>query len=946
MAQNPFCINYSTNDGLPSANIYSIYQDEKGFLWFTTDAGIVKYDSHTFSLFNTDNGLSDNEVFQMKRDHKGRVWLLTLNGKTSYIFHDKIYNESNSALVKRISGSSLMSDFYEDAQKNIYFLYRDGEIAIVKPNDQVIKKSKAKIPHIGVWKNKDKLSFLTPLGIYSEDSNLLIHNNLASNHNRTYHFQNENYLSHDNELFRVGINNQLEKIVAIPEKTEILQMYIEKNKIWICTRNGLYLKEKQGLKRYFENEIVSNVTRDFEGGYWISTLKNGVYYVPSFEVFINNMNASTPTKLNCISINDKKEIWIGGEYNTYFVKSANQDFVKETFPSGNQTDEVKSIRFFNGNTYIIGKTMITEIDNHHKKTAFGFGGNDILIDEQDCFIGYNLTFKMSLKKIDQIIKSKKATLNVLLSKRTSVFSKDSKNNIWIGTNTGLYQYNRKDSITNWSTKSNNLQSSIQDLYFDDATKTLLVASNSKGIITVKNNQVIDQISKKNGLNSITCNTIKKIADDYYLVGSNNGLNSIAFKNKTYTIKNLNAILGLKNKRINDIDYLDDIVYLATDNGLLYFNIKNIERKNSQPKCLIESLKNQSGIVPQQQQYQFNYNNNDLSINYTGISYINQNNLSYYYKLDGQNDKWSATNESQINYKSLAPKKYTFCVYCMDGYGVKSNTATISFEILAPFWQKTWFILLCILLISLLIYAFIKYQLKQQQQLFEIERASIQFERDKANLEKQMIDLEQKALRLQMNPHFIFNALNTIKGYYSEGDAVNASTYISKFSKLLRMLLENTDQVISLANEIEMLQLYIELTKIRYKNKFEYELFVDDHLNSNDIAIPTLLLQPIVENAIIHGLAPKNEMGLLKISFLKNENQLECHVEDNGIGRDASKKNQKHKEYQSKALEITTERIALFSKDIGKSTFEIIDLISDGKSTGTKVIVTIPLINIW
>ncbi len=945
MAQDPFCINYTTTDGLPSANIYSIYQDEKGFLWFTTDAGIAKYDSHSFVLFNTDNGLSDNEVFQMKRDHKGRVWLLTLNGKTAYIYRDKIYNETNSDLVKKISGSSLMSDFYEDAQNNIYFSYRDGEIAIVKPNDQVLEKGKAKIPHIGLWKNQNKLSFLTPLGIYDEN-NLPIHPQLASNYNRAYHIRNENYVSHNNELFRVDINNQLEKIVAIPEKTEILQMYIEKNKIWICTRNGLYLKEKQGLKRYFEDEIVSNVTRDFEGGYWISTLKKGAYYVPSFAVFVNNMNATTPTKLNCISINDEKEIWVGGEFNNYFIKPHNQNFVKQTFSSENQPDQIKSIRFFNGDTYVVGKTKVLKIDNHQKKSSFGFGANDILIDQTDLFIAYNLTFKVALKNLTKVIEEKKIGPHLLLSKRASVFEKDSKNNTWIGTNNGLYQYNRKDSITNWSTKSDYLQTSIQDLYFDNLTQTLLVASNSKGIITVKEDQTIRQISRKNGLNSITCNTIKKTANDYYLVGSNNGLNSIFFKNNSYTIKNLNPILGLKNKKINDIGFLDDVVYLATDNGLLYFNIKNIERKNSQPKCLIENLKNQNGVVLQQQPYQFHYSNNDVSINYTGISYINQNNLTYYYKLDGQSEHWSKTNESQINYKSLAPKQYTFSVYCMDGYGVKSNTAVISFEILAPFWQKTWFILLSIVLISLLIYAFIQYRLKQQQKLFEIEKTSIQFERDKANLDKQMTDLEQKALRQQMNPHFIFNALNTIKGYYSEGDAVNASTYISRFSKLLRMLLENADQSISLANEIEMLRLYIELTKIRYKNKFEYALFVAEELNVNDLLIPTLLLQPIVENAIIHGLAPKSEKGLLKISFLRKVNQLECHVEDNGIGREASKKKQKHKEYESKALEITTERIALFSKGIGPSTFEIIDLMSDGKASGTKVIVTIPLISIW
>ncbi|MBL0013695.1 MAG: hypothetical protein IPP30_08085 [Flavobacterium sp.] len=115
-SQDPYYINYTTNDGLPSSTIYSIYQDARGFLWFTTDAGIVKYDSHAFTLYNTEDGLSDNEVFQMKKDHKGRIWLLTLNGKTCFFYKNKLYNESNSALVRKISGSSLLVDFYEDTK--------------------------------------------------------------------------------------------------------------------------------------------------------------------------------------------------------------------------------------------------------------------------------------------------------------------------------------------------------------------------------------------------------------------------------------------------------------------------------------------------------------------------------------------------------------------------------------------------------------------------------------------------------------------------------------------------------------------------------------------------------------------------------------------------------------------------------------------------------------
>ncbi|WP_298220610.1 sensor histidine kinase [Flavobacterium sp.] len=947
VAQDPYYINYNTNDGLPSSTIYSIHPDEKGFLWFTTDAGIAKYDSHTFTSYTTDNGLPDNEIFQMKKDHKGRTWLLTLNGKTCFLYRNKLYNEFNSALVKKISGSSLIIDFYEDNQNNCYFVYKDGTIMIVNEKDEVIQKSNPGFSLFGVWGNKNKLFYLCTLGVFDQKNKSLNPDFHCSNYYRMFHIGKEQYFSEQNHLYHVNDNNHISTVLTLAEDIEILQLFVENPyKIWICTRKGLFLYENQTLKNhFFKNEVVSNIAKDFEGSYWISTLKNGAYYVPSFEVFVDNMNEANPLKLNCISINAQKEIWLGGDNNNYYYKSPGKSLVKNTLLTDHQTDQIRNIRFFGSNKYIAGKKMVLKIDAKKNTINYGFGSNDILIDGDDFFIGYNVTFKISNKLLNKqyppILKDK-----LLLSKRTNVFAQDTNHNVWIGTNNGLYCYNKKDSVVDWSSKLGNIKTTISDLYFDSESKTLWVATASKGVFCIKNKESVQHISKKNGLNSITCNSLIKIAPDYYLVGTNNGLNAVIFQDNAYKIKNLNTILGLKNKRINDIAFLDNIVYLATDAGLISFNIKNINTKKIRPKCWISYLRNGSKTMANKPQHQFNYDNNDVSINFVGISYINQNNLTYYYKLDGQNDSWSPTTESQINYRSLAAGKYTFSVYCNNGYGIKSPIESVSFEILAPFWQQPWFVFLGIVILGLLIYFFIKYRLQQQQKRFEMEKVTIQIERDKAHLERQTIDLEQKALRQQMNPHFIFNALNTIKGYYSEGDMINASTYISKFSKLLRMLLENADQTIALASEIEMLRLYIELTKIRYKNKFEFELFVDERLNINDVAIPTLLLQPIVENAIIHGLAPKNKKGLLKISFLINQNQLECHVEDNGIGREASGKKQKHKEYQSKALEIATERIALFSKDIGPSTFEIIDLISGGKASGTKVIVTIPLINIW
>lgn len=943
LAQEPYSINYSINEGFPTSTIYSVTQDKNGFLWFSTDVGIVKYDSHKFELLNTDSGLSDNEVFQMKTDFKGRTWLLTLTGRLTYIYKDKIFNESNSVLVKKASGSGIAVDFYQDDSKTIYITFRNGEISIIKPNDEVIKKTNQALSINGLWKTKDSI-YVIDKAVANLTTNKKISPFTSSSFLKIHHSEFGEYLSNNNIFYKIYDGNHFEKIIEIPKKVEILNSFTEsENKTWICARTGLYLLVNHALKQvFFKDFTVTGITKDFEGGYWVSTIGNGIFYIPSFNFYVDKLSQEKTTRLNCISINNKNEIWVGGFENDYYIKKKEAPFEKKILKSGVRTDKISNIRFDNNTTYVIGKLGIKKIDADEKETVLGFSGNDMIINNTQTYIGYSYTYNIPTEKITSIVNGISKP-NLFINKRTNIFAIGQKNCVWVGTNFGLYQLFKNGTLVFWGNKNEDLKSSIEDLFYDTDSKTLFVASASKGILIISGNE-ITAFTTKEGLNSNTCNSIKKIASQNYLIGTNNGLNSLKFKDGKFHVQNLNAILSLKNSRINDIDYLNNKVYLATANGLLYFNLDHLYIKKPKPRCHITKLVNNNKIL--KNNAVLPYNQKDISIEFNGISFLNQGNLTYFFKLNNKNEGWTKSSESKINYKSLAAGKYTFSVFCKNGFNAKSDIKTISFEILPPFWQKPWFILLMILMGGLAIYIFIKYRLNRQKQKFEIEKKNIQIERDKAQLEKQMVELEQKALRLQMNPHFIFNALNTIKGYYSEGDAINASSYISKFSKLLRMLLENTEQLIPLSKEIEMLEIYINLTKIRYKNKFEYELIVDKSLDTNEIAIPTLLLQPIVENAIIHGLAPKENKGTLIVRFLYKNNQLKCSVEDNGIGRAASKMIQKNKEYQSKALEITKERLALLDTNMGKSTIEIIDLEVDSVPSGTKVIITIPLISIW
>lgn len=927
-AQEPFSINYSISEGLPSTNVYSAFQDVNGMLWFTTDVGIVRYNSKTFELFNTDNGLSDNEVFNLVRDAKGRMWTQTVNGKPSFIYNNKIYNEYNSPLAKKAKGSGMIIDMYTDDAQNLYLTFKNGELCIIDRNDSVTRFNNYPASINGVWKDKS-LYVLTGELIYNQTNRAESPAPTGHLPFRVYHRSNKTFVSAGNLLF-VPERNSLVKILEIDKSLDIINVVEEDHKLWICTRTGLVLYENgRFINQFFKEQLVSDILKDLEGNYWVTTLNKGVFFVPSFQVnqFLKDK------KINCLGVRNGNELWFGGFENNLYVKNS-KGISAEILNVGWLKNKISNIRFFGDTTYIIAKSGL-EVRIGSKKTEYLVSGNDIISVPGYKYIA--TTFTARVKNEDFNAPNLAwASRKGILSKRTNVLCLDRKGDIWMGTNFGLHRYNERDSVANIGEKYDDLSISIEDLYYDPENDLLLVGTASKGLVILKDDVFYKKISSLNGLNSNTIHSIKKIASNTYLVGSNNGLNKVELTEDTgrVSVVSYNSNFGINNRRIKDIELVQDTIYLATDNGLLYFNTGYLGKKNIQPKCVIIEVR-----TAFENNNTINYKNNSISFSYIGISFIDHGDVQYFYKLDNQDKDWSSTKETQINYKSLPAGKYRFSVYCVNGFGQKSPVQSVDFEILPPYWQQWWFRILAALLVMYLFYLISRRRLKKQQRRFEKEKSIIQVERDKAQMEKQMVELEQKALRMQMNPHFIFNGLNTIKGYYAEGNFLNASNYISKFSRLLRKLLENEEQVTTLDNEIEMLKLYIELTQTRYEGKFEYSITLAPDIQAEEILIPNLLLQPLVENAIIYGLSPKTEKGLLSIDFITRDDLLVCTVTDNGIGREASFQNQKNREHKSMAINITVERLALFD---GRSKMEYLDMMDGGRPAGTKVTITIPI----
>ena len=214
------------------------------------------------------------------------------------------------------------------------------------------------------------------------------------------------------------------------------------------------------------------------------------------------------------------------------------------------------------------------------------------------------------------------------------------------------------------------------------------------------------------------------------------------------------------------------------------------------------------------------------------------------------------------------------------------------------------------------------------------------------MEKNMLEMEQKALRLQMNPHFIFNAMNTVQALIAKKDEKTARYYLAKFSKLMRKILENSRKtLITIHDEIEALENYLNLEQLSNEDNFDYEIIVDENIQTDAYGIPPLLLQPFAENSIVHGIKELNHRGKITINFEWKETFIECSVSDNGRGRLAAKevRHQKSSYHKSTALVLTQERLASLSDELPVKSFEIIDM---KEPSGTKVILRIPVIEVF
>ena len=749
---------------------------------------------------------------------------------------------------------------------------------------------------------------------------------------------------------------------------------------------------------------ITFITQDAAGSYWIGTLEGGLnYYNPVIGKAIHyegteNASAGFNDKGAWCTFTSRDGIlWIGSDWtrgNLYRIDPFRREIPHYKIPGG-------VVCFYeepNGIFWTAGEELIrNDIDKGIKKRykIINPTTEEIRIIKQDLqgnfWVGTSFGLKLWNKEKENFITYKNDPKNnsSLSNNNVNTIYEDRDSNLWIGTFRGFNLWNSKTgSFTRYFINPNDTSlfgPGNVSAILRDKTGKLWIGTFGGGV-----NLFNRESNKfKNYLKGTKVKCLYEDADAALWLGANDGLykfdrsadafiryrvsgsfteipdvSGLVEDNQKYLwLQTSVGMMSLNPQRNETRNYginkasfdfawnycykgRDGKLYFTESGGYYSFYPTDFTQHIIPPEIIFTGFSlgdklmkpgNKGPLketISQTTEIRLQYNQNVFSFDFAAIDYTNPEDNRHLFMLENYNNNWQpAGSDRRASYFNIPPGKYVFRVKAANSKGAWAEKK-IDIIILPPWWSTWWAYSICGLLVAAVVFAAFRLQ----------KRRIVMAERQKT----QKRELEMQALRAQMNPHFIFNSLNSINRFILQNDRAQASEYLTKFSKLMRMILQNSQaSLITLESELESLDLYLNLESLRFNYHFDYNITVPKDLDKEVLQVPPLILQPYVENAIWHGLMHKEEKGHLDIDISEEGDHLFLKIKDNGVGREkakamSSKSATKHK---SMGLRITESRIANLQKNGSQgSPVTIHDLVNDnGDAAGTEVIIKMPAI---
>jgi len=891
--------NYTVKDGLPSNHVYKITQDANGFIWILTDKGIVKYNGNEFKTFTTRQGLATNDVWGANVTPDGKIWYLSKSSKLGYIENDSVYAFSsvekneifNPLYTSQVGNEIFLSSSTKTHQlvNNKWGVIYDGKYGEITPKT-ILKHSK--ISHFKTNINLDSIL------IFNKKKQLL-----KSFYTKDFQYKSIKRGQLTDSLFywvsEAGyqiLNLNTLKLIERTYKNEIdittskhARINILNNQLQISGTGFVgILDTNYSISKtiYFPSELNAHFAIiDNKNTVWIATFTNGVYKIPN-----SNRNVS-------FSFTNEKVGAISNVGNQLIANVFGKGFYKFN------TSTKKFNPFINEKSFLYSATQIKELKQQFyiSKNEIKHYNNNKLITNSNTFedekprqlVYFNKNlygfFTFGIKKINPIDLTIKKEYQQPGCTNLLVFNKE----LLIATSNGLKQL-KNETIEEFKFDKKPFNKPILNLK-KVSDKLLLVNTDGFG-------------SYLTDLNTITLLPKSEflIVQDAFIqrneiwLATNMGVLYYKKVDGIYgLVKSYNESDGLPSKNINSLSIYKDKLIVSSNNGIAILQ-KNTKAASLFLDIYIDKATYNNYPITKNNNFEFTENNN-VSFTVSTINFSENKGLLYNYKLGPIQNNWIKTNSSTFNFSDLQPNNYTLTI---EANGIEKQ---LEFKII-PLWYQTTVSKIAITFLVFSIFGILIYFVRTK----ELEKKMQEF-----NKEKQLSEFELHALRSQMNPHFVFNSLNAIQYYITKNDVELSEKYLVKFSRLIRKFFDfSRDKFISLEQEISLLKNYLEIEKMRFGDHFNFQFFIDENLNLAEQKIPSMLLQPIVENAVNHGLFHNEGKGLIKIHFLKNcKNFLVVQISDNGVGLKKAQeiKENSIKTHISKSNDLLKNRINLLNQ---------------------------------
>ncbi len=929
LGQLPGYVHYDINNGLAGSTVYNIIQDKDGFLWMATNAGLCRYDGTRFVNYTLADGLSETEIIQVYADTKGRVWFAPFKNSIGYYYQGKIHTSENDSLLRNIHFKNVVLDISEDAHGNISL---DGSTPL-DDHVQITPQGKIQYGYRAV-----KPFCLPVFRHYHPTSN----SNYQSH--STYYALYGIYVdqtSHIDSLYLFSCHTQ--KQYTLPKKYLPVTLYVVNDTIlYINSTNGVYeynLSSGKLQGEYLKGLTVTCTFQDDEKNIWFGTLENGLYKKinPQIHTFSFHTNTGYDKGIYCFQ-QLGGEVYAANETIWQVKKQGRSTSLWVTPWSTTQQSnfsQAKLIYFVpktNGHVLCVGSTYIADIDRktHQVCRSLSVAPKNVWEYNKDCWLiagsGDVSVFNHTTWKTERIVWKKRAT---------AVAARN--DTIWVGTLRGLYMVCPSDTVYLGGLHKV-LDKRIARIC-PAADGSVWVATYGYGLVQWKNGAVLYHFTQANGLSGNICTSLV-LQKDTVWVGTDHGVSRLTYQGSHYQIDVLNTHFGLGSDYIHAVFIHQGTSYIGTSVGMTVFPCQ-IAVPAYKPRLVFMGVFSDNTPLTKQAQYVFTYPKiRNIRFEFSGISYSQAGAMQYAYKLDGLDSQWHTTRQPFVEYASLPGGKYVLHVVAYSGFDKASNRLKIPFQVLPPLWERGWFQLLLGLLgvgmCSGVIYLWFQYLRKKN--LTESQIAS------------QLVELKHRALKAQMNPHFVFNSLNAIQQFIFSQDKERTNRYLSTLSRVIRQTLELTSRNSStVQEEMNYLTNYLILEQMRFDGEFTYQIDFDQNSPCSQWHIPSMIIQPYVENSIRHGIRYKREAGgWVCVRVDGTDTDLCITVTDNGVGRQRAEsyKSNQPIEYQSRGTSLTQERMEILNQKYApqhKARIEIQDLYAHTETcVGTQVTITLPL----